>query len=51
VVGAKHRQGHAPGGTGTNELAQAFFNGTMSRFLVYTTALTQSQIAAVISGS
>ena len=51
VVGAKHRKGHAPGGTGTNELAQAFFNGTMSRFLVYATALTQSQIAAVISGS
>jgi hypothetical protein len=51
VVGAKHRKGHAPGGTGTNEIAQAFFNGTMSRFLVYGTALTQSQIAAVIAGT
>ena len=51
VVGAKHRKGHAPGGTGTNEDAEAFFNGTMSRFLVYDTPLTQSQIAAVISGS
>jgi Concanavalin A-like lectin/glucanases superfamily len=50
VVGAKHRKGHAPGGTGTNEDAEAFFNGTMSRFLVYDTALTQSQIAAVIGG-
>jgi hypothetical protein len=49
VVGAKHRRGHAPGGTGTNEDAEAFFNGTMSRFVVYATALTQSQIAAVIS--
>jgi Concanavalin A-like lectin/glucanases superfamily len=49
VVGAKHRKGHAPGGTGTNEDAEAFFNGTMSRFLVYDTALTQSQIAAVIA--
>jgi hypothetical protein len=48
VVGAKHRKGHAPGGTGTNEDAEAFFNGTMSRFLVYATALTQSQIASVI---
>jgi concanavalin A-like lectin/glucanase superfamily protein len=51
VVGAKHRQGHAPGGTGTNEDAEAFFNGSMSRFLVFNTALTQSQIASVISGS
>jgi len=48
VVGAKHRKGHAPGGTGRNEDAEAFFNGTMSRFLVYDTALTQSQIASVI---
>jgi hypothetical protein len=51
VVGAKHRKGHGPGGSGTNEVAEAFFNGTMSRFLVYARALTQSQVAAVISGS
>jgi len=51
VVGAKHRKGHAPGGTGTNEDLEAFFNGTMSRFLVFNTALTQSQIAALIGGS
>jgi Concanavalin A-like lectin/glucanases superfamily len=51
VVGAKHRRGHAPGGSGTNEDLEAFFNGTMSRFLVYDTALTQSQIATLISGS
>ncbi len=51
VVGAKHRKGHAPGGSGTNEDAEAFFNGTMSRFLVYDTALTQAQISSVISGS
>jgi hypothetical protein len=51
VVGAKHRKGHAPGGRGTNEDAEAFFNGTMSRFLVYGRALTQGQIAAVVSGS
>jgi hypothetical protein len=50
VVGAKHRKGHGPGGTGTHEDAEAFFNGTMSRFLVYNRALTQSQIAAVVSG-
>jgi hypothetical protein len=48
VVGAKHRKGHAPGGSGTREIAEAFFNGTMSRFIVYGRALTQSQIAAVI---
>jgi hypothetical protein len=51
VVGAKHRKGHAPGGSGTNEDLEAFFNGTMSRFLVFNTALTQSQIAALIGGS
>jgi len=50
VVGAKHRKGHAPGGSGTNEDVEAFFNGTMSRFIVYRTALTQSQISSVISG-
>jgi hypothetical protein len=50
VVGAKHRKGHAPGGSGSNEVAEAFFNGTMSRFLVYRTALTQSDISSVISG-
>jgi hypothetical protein len=44
VVGAKHRKG-AP-----SEDAEAFFNGTMSRFLVYDTALTPSEIASVISG-
>jgi Concanavalin A-like lectin/glucanases superfamily len=51
AVGAKHRKGHAPGGSGTNEIAEAFFNGTMSRFMVYGTALTQSEIAAVISAA
>jgi len=50
VVGAKHRQGHAPGGSGTNEDAEAFFNGTMSRFMVYNSALTQAEISALISG-
>jgi Concanavalin A-like lectin/glucanases superfamily len=50
VVGAKHRRGHAPGGSGTNEDAEAFFNGTMSRFMVYDTALTQSEISSLISG-
>jgi Concanavalin A-like lectin/glucanases superfamily len=50
VVGAKHRRGHAPGGSGTNEDAEAFFNGTMSRFMVYDTALTQNEISAVIAG-
>ena len=48
VVGAKHRKGHAPGGTGRHEDAEAFFNGTMSRFLVYDTALTRSQIGSVL---
>ena len=48
VVGAKHRKGHAPGGSGASEDAEAFFNGTMSRFIVYDTALTQSQISSVI---
>jgi Concanavalin A-like lectin/glucanases superfamily len=51
VVGAKHRKGHAPGGSGTKEIAEAFFNGTMSRFMVFDTALTQSEIASVIAGS
>lgn len=51
VVGAKHRKGHAPGGHGADEDAEAFFNGTMSRFIVSDTALTQSQISSVISGS
>ena len=51
VVGAKHRKGHAPGGSGTNEDLEAFFNGTMSRFMVFNTALTQSQIASLIAGS
>jgi Concanavalin A-like lectin/glucanases superfamily len=51
VVGAKHRMGHAPGGSGTKEDLEAFFNGSMSRFLVFNTALTQSQIAALIGGS
>jgi hypothetical protein len=50
VVGAKHRRGHAPGGSGANEDAEAFFNGAMSRFMVYDTALTESQIASIISG-
>lgn len=51
VVGAKHRKGHAPGGSGTNEDAEAFFNGTMSRFMVFDTALTQAQIASLVSGT
>jgi hypothetical protein len=51
VVGAKHRKGHAPGGSGTKEDAEAFFNGTMSRFMVYDTALTQSEIASVIGAT
>jgi hypothetical protein len=51
VVGAKHRMGHGPGGRGTHEIAEAFFNGAMSRFLVFGRALTRSQIAAVVSGS
>jgi hypothetical protein len=50
VVGAKHRKGHGPGGSGANEDAEAFFNGTMSRFIVFDTALTQAEIASVISG-
>jgi hypothetical protein len=51
VVGAKHRKGHAPGGNGRNEDAEAFFNGTMSRFVVYDTALTQREISPVVSGT
>ncbi|MFL5458167.1 MAG: LamG-like jellyroll fold domain-containing protein [Myxococcales bacterium] len=51
VVGAKHRKGHAPGGSGTKEDLEAFFNGSMSRFLVFNTALTQSQISSLIGGS
>ncbi len=35
-------------GAARSEDAEAFFNGTMSRFLVYDTALTQSQIASII---
>jgi len=50
VVGAKHRKGHWVDGTGA-EIAEGFFNGTMSRFIVYNTALTQSEISAVISSS
>ena len=50
VVGAKHRKGHWVDGTGT-EIAEGFFNGTISRFIVYDTALTQSEIASVIAGS
>ena len=49
VVGAKHRKGHWSDGTG-GEIAEGFYNGTMSRFIVYDTALTQSEISAVISG-
>jgi hypothetical protein len=51
VVGAKHRKGHVPGGSGTNEDLVAFFNGTMSRFMVFNTALTQPQISSLVSGS
>ena len=50
VVGGKHRKGHWVDGTGTENL-EGFFNGTMSRFIVYNTALTQSEISSVISGS
>jgi hypothetical protein len=50
VVGAKHRKGHWVDGTG-GEIAEGFFNGTMSRFIVYDTALTQSEISSVITNS
>jgi hypothetical protein len=50
VVGAKHRKGHFVDGSG-GEILEGMFNGTMSRFIVYDTALTQAEIAAVISGS
>jgi hypothetical protein len=50
VVGAKHRKGHFVDGTG-GEIAEGFFNGTMSRFIVFDTALTQSEISAVIMNS
>lgn len=50
VVGAKHRRGHFVDGSG-GEIAEGFFNGTMSRFIVLNTALTQSEISSVISGS
>jgi hypothetical protein len=50
VVGAKHRMGHWVDGTGTENL-EGMFNGTMSRFIVFNTALTQNEIASVISGS
>jgi len=50
VVGAKHRMGHFVDGTGTENL-EGMFNGTMSRFIVFNTALTQTEIASAISGS
>lgn len=50
VVGAKHREGHFVDGSG-GEIAEGFFNGTMSRFIVFDTALTQGEISSVISGS
>jgi hypothetical protein len=50
VVGAKHRQGHWVDGTGGENL-EGMFNGTVSRFIVFNTALTQSEISSVISGS
>jgi hypothetical protein len=50
VVGAKHRKGHFVDGTG-GEILEGMFNGTMSRFIVFNTALTQTEIASVISGS
>jgi hypothetical protein len=50
VVGAKHRRGHFVDGTG-GEIAEGFFNGTMSRFIVFNTALTQGEIYSVISAS
>jgi len=49
VVGAKHRLGHAAGGTGTAELMQAFWNGSLDDFRVWGTALTQAQIQAVMA--
>ena len=49
VVGAKHRKGHFVDGTG-GEIAGGIFNGTMSRFIVFNTALTQSEISSVIIG-
>ena len=50
VVGSKHRMGHYVDGTGGENL-EGMFNGTMSRFVVFNSALTQSEIASVISGS
>jgi hypothetical protein len=50
VVGAKHRKGHFVDGTG-GEIAEGFFNGTMSRFIVFNTALTQGEISSVILDS
>jgi hypothetical protein len=50
VVGAKHRMGHSLDGTAGENL-EGMFNGTMSRFIVFKTALTQSEIASVISGA
>ena len=50
VVGAKHRRGHFVDGTGGENL-EGMFNGTMSRFIVFNTALTQQEIASVISNS
>lgn len=49
VVGAKHRRGHFVDGTG-GEIAEGFFNGTMSRFIVFNSALTPSEISSVITG-
>jgi hypothetical protein len=48
VVGAKHRKGQGVDG---GEIAEGFFNGTISRFIVYNTALTQSEISSVITAS
>ena len=50
VVGAKHRKGHFVDGTG-GEILEGMFNGTMSRFIVFNTALTPTEIVSVISGS
>jgi len=50
VVAAKHRMGHFVDGTGGENL-EGMYNGTLSRFIVFDTALTQAEIASVITGS
>jgi hypothetical protein len=49
VVGAKHRMGVLVDTFAEN--LEGLFNGTMTRFIVFDTALTESEISSVISGS